>query len=119
MRSTFALATALFLVACGGKAGLPQCHWPAELSADASTPHCAAARALVSCDLGGGVTEEGLSDDPSRCSGGSAGQSQCADDEYAAACGAPGPARAPDPPAGCRAKFLTPANTALFCCPCL
>jgi len=112
----------LLLVACGGKTTLPQCSWPSSLDAsDAAQGQCRAARALVQCDLGGGVTEGGLSDDATRCSGGAAGHDLCNEDEYGAACGSVGPSQAvaDDPPAGCRSKLMTPGGVAFFCCPCV
>jgi hypothetical protein len=115
------LASVLFLAACGGTSTLPACKTSWALSVpDAAQSQCTAARALVQCDLGGGEGEVGLSDDPTRCSGGSPGKNQCADDEYGVACGSVGPSQAAaEPPAGCRSKFPTPGGVVFYCCPCM
>jgi hypothetical protein len=103
------------------------CTWPAILDpADVSTGQCVAARALLSCQGSNGSGEGCLSNDPMQCPSQnhtpgvtySACQDQCNADEYAVACGGPGPASSVSPPDGCRQLLATPGGVVYVCCPC-
>jgi hypothetical protein len=128
----FPLAGLAALAACSGSTvgsssagagGVAACTWPASLDdADAAPGACHARRAMVQCQLPDGVTEGCLSDDPTQCPGapdaGGTCTDQCAQDEYAVACGQVGPGPIGTPPAGCRSLGAIPAGIVYYCCPC-
>jgi hypothetical protein len=129
MRSTwmmFAVIATLLAAACSSSSptstALPACTWPAALDPpDVSTTACVAARTYLSCKLPNGGGEDCLSNDPTRCSGGIAGPTctdLCNANEYAVACGGPGPAQPPPLPSGCRSLLAGPGGGISGCCPC-
>ncbi len=99
------------------------------LDGGSSSTVCSAARTLLLCktlDMGtSNAGEVCLSDDPSACppsagvlpDAGTSCDDECADDEYAVACGF-GPGVAPSPPSGCRGYGAAPSGTIYYCCPC-
>jgi hypothetical protein len=135
----------IWMSACGGKAAqtdstsagsqnggvatasLPACSWPASLDpADGSMGQCVAARTYLACQGSNGGGEDCLSNNPTLCPGPnpvvgvtfSACKDQCNADEYAVACGGPGPGQWPAPPAGCRGLPSGPGGGSVSCCPC-
>jgi len=120
------------LACCGGgslvsDAAVPACTWSPTLAADGSaTGQCRAARLALSCRGSNGDGLLCLSESPAECPGFNptpgVTYSDCADqcrpDEYAVACGGPGVAPGPEPPAGCRTVLLTPGGVTFSCCPC-
>lgn len=115
--------------AASDKPALPQCSWPTNLS-DAGPQGCSAARALVSCSGPAGGCDC-MSDEATTCPaavtcglsyGYTACEDQCADSEYAVACGGlPQPDAAyvnQQPPSSCRLALATPGGVAFYCCPC-
>jgi hypothetical protein len=102
---------------------VPTCNWPSSLDGDASSRSaCHAGRALVQCELEGGITEMCVSEAPTRCPDSSSPPSGCQDrcqlDEYVAECGGVGPGPIPDPPPGCRSLGAVPAGIVYYCCSC-
>lgn len=105
------------------------CGWPAALNGtDARAGQCVAYRAYLSCKESNGG-ENCLSTDPARClnnaynaysliDAGSACTDLCSMQEYAVACGGPGPGPWPGPPAGCRVLPSGPGGGSVSCCPC-
>lgn len=97
---------------------------------------CRAARYSLACSASGsvsatgsdgapeGVTASCISDDPARCDNTgsietSACVSQCAANEYGAACGSPiGDAGTTQPPPTCRSTGVGPGGHSDFCCTC-
>jgi hypothetical protein len=103
------------------------CSWPASFDpADSAIGECVAARVYISCEGSNGVVRECISNDPAQCPGPNpfAGVSfshctnKCNPDEYALACGAPGPGPWPQPPAACRGLPSGPGGGSFSCCPC-
>jgi hypothetical protein len=83
--------------------------------------NCTEAHAMLECTSDSGSAEGCLSDaggcegsDPSAvCT------NQCTPNEYAAACGSPGPSSNDTPPSTkCRSVLITPGGVAFYCCPC-
>ena len=111
------------------KEPLPQCTWPGSLN-DAGPDGCRASRALVACNGPAGGCDC-RSDDATTCPtpttcglayGYTTCQDQCADNEYAVACGGPPQPDAAyvnqQPPSSCRLALATPGGVAFYCCPC-
>jgi hypothetical protein len=120
---------ALSADAASDKQTLPQCRWPTSLN-DAGPDGCRASRALVSCNGPSGGCDC-RSDESTTCPtsvtcglayGYTTCQDQCAESEYAVACGGlPQPDAAyvnQQPPSGCRLALATPGGVAFYCCPC-
>lgn len=107
-------------------ASWPSCSWPAELEPDDSgstRDRCTAARTLLACALPGGGMAICATNDPTRCEGEVASDTEachaeCTRKEYSVICGGVGPGPTPAPPAGCRLSAPTPGGIAFYCCPC-
>jgi hypothetical protein len=107
-------------------AALPACGMPKIDQGDAAPGQCKVDRTLLSCLLPDGSSEICTSDNPASCPdlGVAAIQScidRCAANEYAIACGAPGPSSgnfAPPAVLNCHATVYTPGGVVFYCCPC-
>jgi hypothetical protein len=108
-------------------APLPACGWPASLDpTDGSTGACVAARTYLACQGSNGDGLDCISNDLTQCPGPnrvvgetfSACKDECNANEYAVACGGPGPAPPPAPPSGCRSLPSGPGGGSISCCPC-
>ena len=107
--------------------GLSSCDWPSEFSAvDAGDGQCWAAHAYLACGSSNGAGMTCMSNSLTECPGANLMQgvsysgckNQCNLDEYALACGEPGPGPWPQPPASCRTLPSGPGGGSFSCCPC-
>jgi hypothetical protein len=106
---------------------LPACTRASTVVTDGGAPGCSSARTYLRCDVQTAVTEVCTSDDPKRCPDRAPADPSkpcellCQANEYAVACGGPGPTilPIPEPPANCRALFSGPGGGMVWCCPCL
>jgi hypothetical protein len=102
-----------------GAGGFPGCRWAASLDDPGpGIQACFVGRALVRCVDDAGAGCQWFSEGPDACgsANGRACQSLCGPDEYAVACGLPGPQQ--QAPPECRPAGGTFEEYETLCCPC-